>query len=91
MMNMKTKWTADGMTGSTVIIHDEWGEVCRVADRGDTTERDKRATLISLAPEMAELVSHVARGACLAQINGDHCICYSCQAKRLLAQLEGGR
>lgn len=36
--------------------------------------------------DLLEVLRHIARGACLDQINQDHCICYSCIAKVAIAK-----
>ena len=33
---------------------------------------------------MVELLEHIARSVCLDQRKSDHCICFSCEAKRVL-------
>ena len=34
--------------------------------------------------EIQMFLEKISRSACLDQVNGDKCICYSCEAKRLL-------
>ena len=36
---------------------------------------------------LAEALLPMTRGACLQQINGDHCICYVCSARAALAKV----
>jgi len=33
----------------------------------------------------------VSRSACLDQVSGDKCRCFSCDAKNLIEQIEGGK
>lgn len=51
------------------------------------------ARLIALAPELSDFVEKVSRSACLQQEIGDQwgskCICFACEASRLLTRTKG--
>lgn len=51
------------------------------------TEKELNA-IIEDCQTMYETLEIIARGACLRQINGDACICYSCIAKSAIAKVE---
>ena len=48
-------------------------------------ENEANARLISLTPEMFDYLTRVARSACLQQRVSGECICFSCEAGRLIA------
>ena len=39
------------------------------------------------ALEMLAVLQIIARGACLEQVTGDKCICYSCLAREVIAKV----
>lgn len=49
------------------------------------------ARLIASAPELLDFAEIVARSACLQQVNQGRCICFACEAGRLVAKAQGGQ
>lgn len=45
-------WTDDGISGATLIVHSQWGEVARVPNNGDEMQRNANAALIASAPDL---------------------------------------
>lgn len=57
--------------------------------RGD--DANHYGPLFAASPEMSDLLLRISRSACLDQRLGDRCICFSCEAGRLIAKAEGGK
>lgn len=52
----------------------------------DARTCEANARLIAAAPELLDFAEQVARSACLEQFNGNTCICFACEAKRVIAK-----
>lgn len=48
-----------------------------------------KATTLRSHEALLELAHKIARSACLQQCMGDKCICFSCEASRIIAHAEG--
>ena len=57
----------------------------------DTLMIPHHCALHAAASEMFDLLLGLAKTACLKQTNGNKCICFSCEAKKLVAKAEGGK
>ena len=55
----------------------------------DFCELDANARLIAAAPDMINLLERIAKSACLEQVTGGQCICFSCESARIIAKAEG--
>ncbi len=61
------------------------------SNRLSPDRQQANARLIASAPELLDFAEKVALSACLEQINQGRCICFACEAGRLLAKVQGGQ
>ncbi len=73
-------WKVGGVNSRTIHAGKYW-----LADAENAAD----ARLIALTPELLDFAEIVARSACLQQVNQGRCICFACEAQRLIAKAQG--
>ncbi len=84
-----TIWANDGDLKVATVDDLPWVENSSGRRSSDWMTEAANARLIAACPDLLQFAETVARSACLDQRVGDKCICFSCEAKRLISKAKG--